>query len=69
MHILIGASGLSCVDAAETCHCDVGTIKRRLNRGCARLGELFDPAPDTPAAHRDPVQPMAGPVATSAGPE
>ena len=52
--ILIGASGLTYEEAAETCGCAVGTIKSRLNRGRARLAELLeagqDAAPPQPEA-------------------
>ncbi|MCA8880965.1 MAG: RNA polymerase sigma factor [Rhodobacteraceae bacterium] len=39
--ILVGASGFSYEEAAETCGCAVGTIKSRINRGRARLAELL----------------------------
>ncbi len=39
--ILIGASGLSYEQAAEICGVAVGTIKSRVSRGRARLGELL----------------------------
>jgi len=39
--VLVGASGFSYEEAAETCHCAVGTIKSRINRGRARLAELM----------------------------
>ncbi|WP_172330592.1 RNA polymerase sigma factor [Mangrovicoccus sp. HB161399] len=39
--ILVGASGFSYEEAAETCGCAVGTIKSRINRGRARLAELM----------------------------
>lgn len=53
--ILIGASGLSYDEAAETCGCAVGTIKSRLNRARARLAELLDAPPVAPQ-----TQPQAG---------
>lgn len=40
--ILVGASGLSYEEAAETCGVAIGTIKSRINRGRARLTELLD---------------------------
>ncbi|MDF0600846.1 RNA polymerase sigma factor [Psychromarinibacter sp. C21-152] len=40
--ILVGASGMSYEDAAETCGVAIGTIKSRVNRGRARLIELLD---------------------------
>lgn len=40
--ILVGASGLSYEEAAETCEVAIGTIKSRVNRGRARLVELLD---------------------------
>lgn len=39
--ILVGASGFSYEEAAETCGCAVGTIKSRVNRGRAQLAELM----------------------------
>ena len=48
--ILIGASGLSYEEAAETCGCAVGTIKSRLNRARARLADLLEKAPPQPDA-------------------
>ena len=39
--ILVGAQGFSYEDAAETCGVAVGTIKSRVNRARARLGELL----------------------------
>ncbi len=39
--ILVGASGFSYEEAAETCGCAVGTIKSRANRGRKRLAELL----------------------------
>jgi RNA polymerase sigma-70 factor (ECF subfamily) len=58
--MLIGASGLSYEEAAETCGCAVGTIKSRLNRGRARLTELLETAPDSAAAPRVPAPQLAG---------
>ena len=40
--ILVGASGFSYEEAAETCGCAVGTIKSRANRGRAKLAELMN---------------------------
>ncbi|HEY9211448.1 MAG TPA: sigma-70 family RNA polymerase sigma factor [Ancylobacter sp.] len=39
--VLVGASGFSYEEAAEICHCAVGTIKSRVNRARKRLGELL----------------------------
>jgi RNA polymerase sigma-70 factor (ECF subfamily) len=39
--ILVGASGFSYEEAAETCGVAVGTIKSRANRGRKRLAELL----------------------------
>ena len=39
--ILVGASGMSYEEAAETCGVAIGTIKSRINRGRARLVELL----------------------------
>lgn len=39
--VLVGASGFSYEEAAETCGCAVGTIKSRVNRGRAALAELM----------------------------
>lgn len=55
--ILIGAEGFSYEEVAEICGCAVGTVKSRVNRARARLGELlnvkgaddFGPEPTTGA--------------------
>ncbi|MEO0930756.1 MAG: sigma-70 family RNA polymerase sigma factor [Pseudomonadota bacterium] len=39
--VLIGASGLSYEEAAQTCNVSIGTIKSRVNRGRARLAALL----------------------------
>lgn len=39
--ILVGASGMSYEEAAETCEVAIGTIKSRVNRGRAKLIELL----------------------------
>ncbi len=39
--VLVGASGMSYEEAAETCEVAVGTIKSRINRGRKRLAELL----------------------------
>ena len=39
--ILVGAKGMSLVEAAAVCGCEVGTIKSRTNRARARLVELL----------------------------
>ncbi|MEM6372195.1 MAG: RNA polymerase sigma factor [Pseudomonadota bacterium] len=39
--VLVGASGFSYEEAAETCGVAVGTIKSRVNRGRVRLSELM----------------------------
>lgn len=46
--ILVGASGFSYEEAAETCGVAVGTIKSRINRGRARLTELLELSDDDP---------------------
>lgn len=40
--LLVGAEGFSYEEAAEICGCAIGTIKSRVNRARARLGELMD---------------------------
>lgn len=40
--LLIHAAGLSYEEAAQISGCAVGTMKSRVNRGCARLAELTD---------------------------
>ncbi|GHA44123.1 RNA polymerase sigma factor [Amylibacter ulvae] len=40
--ILVGASGFSYAEAAQTCGCAVGTIKSRVNRGREHLAELME---------------------------
>ena len=52
--ILVGASGLSYEEAAETCGVAMGTIKSRINRGRKRLAELLDD-------HVEPSEPEDGP--------
>ena len=44
--ILVGASGMSYEEAAETCGVAIGTIKSRINRGRARLSELLEMSDD-----------------------
>jgi RNA polymerase sigma-70 factor, ECF subfamily len=39
--ILVGASGLSYEEAAQVCHCAVGTIKSRISRARHELAELL----------------------------
>lgn len=39
---LIGGAGCSYEEAADICGCAVGTIKSRVSRGRARLGELLE---------------------------
>lgn len=41
--ILVGASGMSYIEAAEICGCPVGTMKSRVNRARVRLAELLAP--------------------------
>lgn len=43
--ILVGASGFSYEEAAETCGVAVGTVKSRVNRARAKLVELLDLKP------------------------
>jgi RNA polymerase sigma-70 factor (ECF subfamily) len=42
--ILIGASGFSYEEAAEICHCAVGTMKSRVSRARTRLQEMLQVA-------------------------
>ncbi len=42
--ILIGASGFSYEEAAEICHCAVGTMKSRVSRARTKLQELLQVA-------------------------
>ncbi|MEJ6401372.1 sigma-70 family RNA polymerase sigma factor [Yoonia sp. 2307UL14-13] len=46
--ILVGASGLSYEEAAETCGVAMGTIKSRINRGRKRLAEIMAGDEDGP---------------------
>ena len=39
--ILVGASGLSYEEAADICHCAVGTVKSRVNRARVKLAEIL----------------------------
>jgi RNA polymerase sigma-70 factor (ECF subfamily) len=43
--VLVGASGFSYEEAAETCGVAIGTVKSRVNRARARLVELLGLAP------------------------
>lgn len=40
--VLVGVSGFSYEEAAETCGCAVGTVKSRANRARRRLAELLE---------------------------
>jgi RNA polymerase sigma-70 factor, ECF subfamily len=44
--MLVGGSGLSYEEAAQTCGCALGTIRSRINRGRARLLQLLGSGPD-----------------------
>lgn len=69
--ILVGAEGFSYEDAANISGCAVGTVKSRVNRARARLGELMSAPPsgakassdDEPAAQRP--KPRSARVASS----
>jgi RNA polymerase sigma-70 factor, ECF subfamily len=39
--ILVGAEGFSYEDAAKICDCAIGTVKSRVNRARAKLGEML----------------------------
>ena len=45
--ILVGASGMSYDEAADTCNVAIGTIKSRINRGRKRLAEMLEYKSDT----------------------
>lgn len=55
--MLVGANGLSYEEAAEVCGCAIGTVKSRVSRARAKLGELLgirdssDYGPDALATH------------------
>ena len=51
--ILVGASGMSYEEAAETCGVAIGTIKSRVNRGRERLAELMQMEDDEPLEMTD----------------
>lgn len=53
--ILVGASGFSYEEAAETCGVAIGTIKSRANRARARLTELLHLDEDGPLELTDPA--------------
>ena len=53
--VLVGASGFSYEEAAETCGCAVGTIKSRANRGRQRLAELMKMDSDDGLEMTDPA--------------
>ncbi len=42
--ILVGALGETYLDAARILHCDIGTIKSRVNRARTMLREVLEPA-------------------------
>jgi RNA polymerase sigma-70 factor, ECF subfamily len=44
--MLIGAAGLSYEEVAEICQCAIGTIKSRVNRARAKLGEALGLQPE-----------------------
>jgi RNA polymerase sigma-70 factor (ECF subfamily) len=44
--MLIGAAGLSYEEVAEICQCAIGTVKSRVNRARAKLGEALGMQPD-----------------------
>lgn len=46
--IMVGASGMSYEEAAESCDVAVGTVKSRVNRGRAKLVELLSMQEDEP---------------------
>ena len=52
--LLVGASGFSYEEAAETCGVAIGTIKSRANRGRKRLTELLHLSDDDPLEMTDP---------------
>jgi RNA polymerase sigma factor (sigma-70 family) len=61
--MLIGVLGVSYEDAAEVCHCSIGTVKSRLNRARASILQLLgEDSPEAlvertaclPADHLDP---------------
>jgi len=59
--ILIGASGLSYEEAAETCHCPIGTIKSRVSRARSDLLRLL--AGDQVKTPRSNSPPVSGTAA------
>jgi RNA polymerase sigma-70 factor (ECF subfamily) len=44
--MLIGAAGLSYEEVAEICQCAIGTVKSRVNRARAKLGEALGLQPE-----------------------
>ena len=74
--VLIGASGFSYEEAAEICHCAVGTMKSRVSRARTRLQDILkisgeaDYGPDAVSAQvtttKKPMTPVStDPVTTS----
>ena len=53
--VLVGASGMSYEEAAETCGVAVGTVKSRVNRARAKLVELMSLSEDEPLELTDQV--------------
>lgn len=49
--LLVGASGFSYEEAADICCCAIGTIKSRVNRARARLGQLMQIEGDVEFGH------------------
>ena len=54
--ILVGAEGFSYEDAAKISGCAVGTVKSRVNRARARLGELMSAPPPGSGEEEPQVQ-------------
>lgn len=63
--ILVGAEGFSYEDAANISGCAVGTVKSRVNRARARLGELMSALPSGAKATGDDPKPRSARVASS----
>ena len=64
--ILVGATGLSYEEAAEICHCAVGTIKSRVSRARLRLNELLTVSGKVEVGPDDINRTVLGSLPTSA---
>jgi RNA polymerase sigma-70 factor (ECF subfamily) len=60
--VLVGAYGFSQVEAANACNCTVGTIKSRVSRARAKLGQVLAPDEKVHPAQTPHVRHVPGPM-------